>query len=244
MVLTGCGKTVDYFDRVPAGIKHAAVSLSGGLDSALALYCLAAVLDSRQQYGTEITPYHIVITSLKRLDTLSNAQDVVDYVRKRFPKVVLHDVDVYRGEKELGYSVKLDTSGDFPQLVPDPVGAGTGDVRSKAYVNIAALTSLRSRLPIDHVIVGFQLSDFEVVDNHPPRERDDQRALLQPRESFPWIDVGKDFIAAQYRALGILDLSLITNSCVADSHMGMPCKRCRWCKERYSAFGNYDYGFE
>lgn len=242
MILTGCGMTVNYFDQIPRDIKHVAVSLSGGLDSALALYCLAAELDSRQQYGTEITPYHIVIASLQRLDTLSNAQDIVDYVRERFPKVRLNGVDVYTGEKELGYPVKIDMSGDFPQLVPDPDGAG--DVTSKAYVNIAALTSLRSRLPIDHVIVGFQLSDFEVVDNHPLKEREEQRALLQHRNSFPWISVGKDFIAEQYRALGIMDLSLITNSCTADNHLGMPCKRCRWCKERYNAFGNYDYGFE
>ena len=43
----------------------------------------------------------------------------------------------------------------------------------------------------------------------------------------------------QYEKYGIMDLSLLTVSCIGDPG---PCSKCFWCKERKWAFGNYDGG--
>lgn len=219
MILTYNDTVVDYFDILPTDLQHVAVSTSGGLDSALALYCLAAAINERKQYGTEIHPYHLYVTTLEKLDTRINAKDVVDYVSKAFPDVTIHPLRIYEGDKR-------------------------GN-NSKLIMGLYTLIKLCEEVPIDWLIVGLNLSDYVTILEHEALTRQIEQEVFKTHgHGFPWKDVGKDFIAAQYKALGIEDLSLMTNSCINDNYMGMPCKVCRWCKDRYEAFGNYDYGFQ
>lgn len=219
MILNYNNTTVDYFDKLPTDLEHVAVSTSGGLDSALALYCLAKEISDRKQYTTEIHPYHLFDLNLKKLDTRINATDVVNYVSKSFPDVTIHPLRMYDGDKR-----------------------GND---SKIIASLYAIIQLCDDVPIDWLMSGQNLSDYVTIHAHEARTRAIEQEVFKTHgEGFPWKDVGKDFIAAQYKALGIEDLSLITNSCISDNHMGMPCKTCRWCKDRYLAFGNYDYGFK
>jgi 7-cyano-7-deazaguanine synthase in queuosine biosynthesis len=209
---------MDYFQKIPPNIENVAVSLSGGLDSGLALFCLAQELSRRRQYTTVIHPYHLFVSTLKYLDTRTNARDVVDYVRNKFPDVIIMDIAVHSGSK---------TPGDS----------------SKMLLNIEALRSLCERVNIDWVIIGFTSGDYEVLNNHLPHIRDRELQIITDHaDYFPWKNVDKYFIASEYNRLKILELSLITNSCVVDQQLGLPCKQCKWCRDRFAAFGNYDYG--
>ena len=217
MILTDGVTTLDYFDKIPRDIKHAAVSVSGGIDSALSLYCLAASLHEHRQFRTEIHPYHMHNPAAKKLDTRVSANAVVDYVASAFPLVKINPLRVYNGDKE--------------------------GSTSKLLVGLRTLIQLCDDVPIDWLINGQNKTDYVTISEHDDTTAAIEQHLLETHSDvFPWKDIDKHFIATQYKTLGIEKLLLLTNSCISDNFVGMPCKQCRWCLDRYNAFGNYDYG--
>ena len=48
------GTVVDYFWNFPYDIKNIGFSLSGGMDSALILWCLVEMLRGRQQFAKDV----------------------------------------------------------------------------------------------------------------------------------------------------------------------------------------------
>lgn len=218
MILTDGKTTLDYFDRIPTDIPRIGLSLSGGLDSALILYCLAKTLHDRGQTETEIFTYHNKWLRYKKLNSLEAATNVLEYVRKKFPDITIHD----------------------------PLVAVMSERRTnKFFHSIVQILKIRFKYKIRWWIVGLNLTDYQNLDFKDYFHRFVERMLthiLPNSHPFGWVD--KKFIAAQYHNLDIMDLSMITNSCTADNPGGMPCKTCHWCKSRHEAFGCYDYGFK
>lgn len=220
MILQHDGHIVDYFETFPVGIKHIGLGLSGGADSALALYCLAAMIDNKQQqHRMEIFPIHGYDLRRTVAKSYQVVENIIEYVQDKFPSVKIHKPHIVA-------FTKTDT-----------------DVVTVNYLKDAQ-EYLKRRYNIQVVVSGLTKGMPNSVrpnsGTHDPTDED--MAVLQKRYPlrFPFGGVRKDFIAAQYKNLDILPLSLRTVSCIDDNTT--PCKTCWWCQERYWAFGNYDGG--
>ena len=62
-----------------------------------------------------------------------------------------------------------------------------------------------------------------------------------PKNKGPFTKVAKDKIAELYQKYDIMDMFYLTDACIYMVN-NQPCKECWWCKEKYWAFGMYDYG--
>lgn len=222
MILEHDGHIVDYFETFPIGIKHIGLYLSGGMDSALTLYCLAAMIESKQQqHRMEIYPIHgydIRRTIAKSYQVVEN---IIEYVRQHFPSVTIHDPHIVAFRKTEADIVTL----NYLQT-------------AKEYLT----RRYHIQVFIDGLTKGMPNSTRPNSGTDDPSDED--MDVLQKRYplKFPFGGVRKDFVAAQYKKLDILPLSLKTVSCIDDATT--PCKTCWWCKERYWAIKNYDGGVD
>ena len=58
----------------------------------------------------------------------------------------------------------------------------------------------------------------------------------------PYVNVDKRFFAHQYKKFGLMgEYYNLTVSCTSEPNIS-PCKKCKWCREKYWAFGSYDGG--
>lgn len=220
MILQHDGHIVDYFETFPIGVKHIGLGLSGGTDSALTLYCLAATIESKQQqHRMEIYPVHGYDLRRTVAKSYQVVENIVQYVRLCFPAVTIHNPHVVAFRK---------TDADI--------------VTANYLMNAKEYLKRRYNVQVfvEGLTKGMPNSVRPNSGTHDPTDED--MAGLQKRYPlrFPFGGVRKDFIAAQYKNLDILPLSLKTVSCIDDNTT--PCKTCWWCQERYWAFGNYDGG--
>jgi len=214
MILTDNRFTIDYFEKLPTDIKRITVAASGGLDSSLILYCLAKTLNDRRQYDTTIFIHHDIVLKYKHTRSQRILKQVLLFIREKFPNVNIEEP--YYGHQPTFIKSKM-IYGAFSLLI----------------------THLRTRSQL--TIIGYTKQDDET---HKGLKKWLHRLVIKIRpQQFPFKDVDKHFVKAQYDQLGLHELSLMTGTCVEDVYGGMPCRKCKWCKIRYEAFGTYDYGY-
>lgn len=204
---------VHFFNQFPSDIKKVAMFLSGGADSALILYLLSKL-------DVVVYPIHGYEVTMPELDSVSHAQNVLDYVRNKNPNHKIEDLFIY------------------------PMQQGE---KSKYYYMKPARRYFEQYHGVAHWVFGTSRGmpgEERPTDHEQSYVGDD---LVKMPEVWgdilvPWQNVDKKFIAAQYEKLGLKELSELTNSCIISTKQ--PCKTCWWCKERYWAFGSYDGGIQ
>ena len=219
MILEYDGLVVDFFERFPKDITSIGLHFSGGADSSLILYLLVKMIQERNLEDKvtiyPISGYDIMTPDIVSYDITTN---IINWIKNKTKANCINPI-------EITPYFTLDHQKDDMLKV------------NKAY--------LKNRYNCDIIIDGISLGMPESPRDGIGQWTDDKNikelAIIKPY-TFPWATVNKKFIAAQYKKLGIEDLSNLTNSCVVSSQV--PCKECWWCKERYWAFDSYDGGIQ
>lgn len=192
-----------------------ALYVSGGLDSSLAFYYTAKLIQDKST-NQKIYPIHFSDQTYKHLDTVSVLHNVIEYIQDKFSEVYIHT----------------------PCIYPIYSRTKTADVYVNAYEQLT-----KTGPKPNQYMMFWHIEDAEVCAQTAKLSYEEAKQLFDD-EAFPspWLHFTKFDIAKMYKDLNILDLTLLTNSCIEDQPFGDPCKKCRWCEERYTAFGNYDTG--
>ena len=216
MILSDGTTSINYFEEFPTDVKSVGLCLSGGLDSALAFYCLLKTLSDRKQ-DTLVYTMHGYDTLRTVARSYETADAVYEYIVSLF-------------------NIEVPPLHTFAYHKDKPVGKYEYHYPNYLY--------LKNKYNIADIIMGDTLGmphDKRPVfdsDINDPTEEEVIAMSKQYPLRFPFATVDKKFIAQQYRILGLSNLSALTSSCVADQRG--PCKDCWWCVERYWAFESYD----
>lgn len=219
MILEHDGVVVDFFDRFPKDQNNVGLQLSGGADSTLLLYLLVKMMQESENTKDKkiypITAHDIYTPDIRAYD---NAANVIKWIEEKTKCDFIQPISITPYFHERGEK-------------DDVVRA------NRLYLN----QRYNCKFVLDGITLGMPGDPRQATcrwgDDDNIRELND----LYPHE-FPWSIVNKKFIAAQYKKFGIEELSNLTNSCTDSSIT--PCKKCWWCRERYWAFGSYDYGLQ
>ena len=107
------GKKVDFFQKIFTEdivvknfskfytVRKLGVWVSGGADSAFCLWYMAKCINENELWDFEIIPMHGHDTA-RVADSRIAANAVVDYVKKSFPKVKIHDNYIFQYYKVKG----------------------------------------------------------------------------------------------------------------------------------------------
>ena len=178
----------------------------------------ALILYILSKLDVEIYPLHGYEVSQPELDSITAVNNVVDWVRHKSPDATIHKPFIY------------------------PMHQGS---ETKYYYLKPARKYFEQRHGVYHIIFGTSqgMDDDPRPINHRGSMAGEELSNISWDDILaPWKKVNKKFIAAQYRKLGLEELSHITNSCITSTKE--PCRECWWCKERYWAFGSYDGGIQ
>ena len=213
------GTVVDYFWNFPYDIKNIGLSLSGGMDSALILWCLVEMLRGRQHLAkdTKIWCTHGYDITRTKTHSYEAAQRVLDWVKwHQKDNTFIQPLHVFGYEKK--------------------------ENLSKEVLHNANYEYIQRRYKVPFIIRG--VTQGWDKDRPLGKSGDKNEAELKEISKSTWIlpfgAVNKKFIAYQYKRHALEGLRAITVSCTADTLE--PCQKCYWCDERYWAFGDYDGG--
>ena len=254
MILEYDNKKVDFFQKIFTEnivvkvydefctVRKLGVWISGGADSAFSLWYMAKCINDNKLWDFELIPIHGHDTA-RVVDSRISANAVVDYVKKAFPNVNIHDNYIFQYYKEFGIKEK--------RKFHEPIKY---KLKKNKTIHIT-VNSYTSNPPKQVMIDG----DFYDIRE---KDRDDVRATFDEQfkkgihgkkhgagvKTFfdlhrPISEVDKSFLAHFYNKFNIMDLFKLTVSCIK-GYEGqiVPCKKCFWCKEKYWAFGMYDGG--
>ena len=254
MILEYNGKKVDFFQKIFTEnvvvnnfkkdyiVRKLGVWLSGGADSAFCLWYMAKCINENKLWDFELIPIHGHDTA-RVADSRIAANAVVNYVKKCFPKVDIHDTYIFDYYKPKETKDK----GQFH----DPIKY---QLKKNETIHIT-INSYTSNPPKQVMI------DNNFYHNR-QKSRDDVRAVFDEQvkqgvhgkkhgsnvKTFfdlhrPIAEVDKSFLSHFYNQFDIMDLFKLTVSCTS-GYEGeiVPCKKCFWCREKYWAFGMYDGG--
>lgn len=210
----------DYFDNFPNNVKAIGLSLSGGLDSALAFYCLLKTIEDRK-LDTKVYTMHGYDTMRTVARSYQTAENVYNWVVGQFNLDVplLHTFAYHKNT---------------------PVG--------KYEYHYPNFVYLQNKYGITDLVMGDTLgmpNNSRPIFNNDPNDPSEEEVIELSKKHplwFPWARVDKKHIAKLYNDLNLHELSKLTVSCISDSVV--PCKECWWCEERKWAFGNYDGGVD
>ena len=213
------GTTVDYFWHFPYEIENIGLSLSGGMDSALILWCLVEMLKGREHLGKDVKIWCTHGYDITRTKTHSYeaAQRVLDWIKWHHK-----DTTMIQPLHVFGYEKNKNTS--------------------KEVLHYANYEYIQRRYKVPFIIRG--VTQGWDKDRPLAKSGDKNEEELKEIAKTTWIlpfgAVNKKFIAYQYKRHALEGLKAITVSCIADSPK--PCQKCWWCQERFWAFGDYDGG--
>jgi len=254
MILEHDGKKVDFFQKIFTEdiivnnfkkdyvVRKLGIWLSGGADSAFCLWFMARCINMYELWDFELIPMHGHDTA-RVADSRIAANAVVDYVKKSFPKVKIHDNYIFQYHKEKSSKDK----GKYH----DPIKY---NLKKNETIHIT-INAYTSNPPKQDMIDGGFYDNRE-------KDRDDVRAVFdeQVRQGIhgikhgkgvktffdlhrPIAEVDKKFLAHFYKKFKIMDLFYLTISCTSGyENEVVPCKKCFWCKEKFWAFKMYDGG--
>ncbi len=213
------GTTVDYFSKFPYEIENIGLSLSGGMDSALILWCLVEMLRGREHLGKGVKIWCTHGYDIKRTKTHSYeaAQRVLDWVKWH-----QRDTTIIQPLHVFGYEKTKTTS--------------------KEVLHNANYEYIQRRYKVPFIIRGVtQGWDIDrPLGKSGDKNEEELKEISETTWMLPFGAVDKKFIAYQYERHALDGLRAITVSCTADRPE--PCQKCYWCDERYWAFGDYDGG--
>ena len=256
MILEHKGKKVDFFQKLFTEdivvrnftkfytVRKLGAWVSGGADSAFCLWYMAKCITENELWDFELIPIHGHDTA-RVADSRIAANAVVDYVKKSFPKVNIHDNYIFQYHKDKNN--KDIKKGKWHKPIEQ-------ELKKNETVHIT-INSFTSNPPKQDMMDG------GFYDNR-QKNRDDPRAVFDEQvrqnihkikhgtgvETFfdthrPFAEVDKKFLAHFYKEYNIMDLFKLTVSCTS-GYEGeiVPCKKCFWCKEKFWAFKMYDGG--
>jgi len=196
-------------------IKNIGLELSGGTDSACALYLLSQFF-IQNKTSHRILPIHGYDESRKHAYSVSAARDVIDVIKKRIPNAPIDDMFIFAYHREIN------------------------EEKITKYHRPMIRFLLRDKR-IDIHILGSTLEPEKKVLEENNMESIGRTPSLQRSQMGPFGLYRKRDIAILYQENDLMkDLFPVTISCVGDRKDLQPCKECWWCKEKYDAFGMYD----
>ena len=215
------GTFVDYFWEFP-NYKNIGLSLSGGMDSALILWCLVEMLRGRQHLaeGAKIWCMHGYDINRTKTHSYQAAQRVLDWVKwHQKDNTFIQPLHVFAYHKTRADQSKMQFHKPNEEYLKR---------RYNCDVVISGITQ-------DHT--GHGRTNNQTNAYFSNQDLADETKISW---KYPFGAVDKQFIAYQYKRHALDGLRAITVSCTADSPE--PCQECFWCQERYWAFGDYDGG--
>ena len=210
------GLKVDFFLHLLEDFENIGVMLSGGPDSAFALYWLAKCIHENKLSNTilPMTGYEMAI----KYQPYKEVNKIISFVGTEFPNSNM--LESYR------YFYPDENKFEHEGHKKDFIESGLID----HYIN--------------GVVAAPLFEDIYLGDPITIRRDSTQREKALENKRGPFQQVDKKFISYQYKKYDLMDkLYPHTVSCIVPKGNGQPCQRCWWCKERYWAFGSYDRGF-
>ncbi len=243
--------------------KNLVVSLSGGADSASALYLTAKLFP-------QINVHPLTFRDVNAPLDADAAVEIVKFIQKQFPKANIDDCTIYsyNDRDESTYEraqAMIDKGGDRPDSTNEysklnvvqmskTMQLDDGNNRfMKQFKGAVRLDGMTSNPPIE---VRMKFAD-EMKEAHPHIDFTDfeiKRTQGEPRRDYysdrteflynvyqPFISVDKKFVADIYKQEGLMDsMYPMTRSCVGGAahtnNFTEWCWRCFWCYEKKWAF--------
>lgn len=220
-----------------SGCKKIALRFSGGVESSLLLWLLCYFCDLAGRYDIEIYTYYMRDCNKKIPSKSQPLRDIIDFVKKDFPKVDVKPLDVTVFWSWTSVETRLEPS------------------------CVKKEKQMSEKNGIEWFINGINLnlSEEELIDLGIPKEvcdtrdvRRDEHRILKNIDTFtydiirsiPLYNITKVSVKHLYERYGLIDtLYPMTISCMADFRP-FPCKTCFWCMEKYAIFGSYDGGIQ
>lgn len=221
-----------YFG-IPDHITRIGVSLSGGMDSALALYILCSYV-TENNINVTIVPW----TGIDRYRPTNqyDVVDIVDFLKETFPDIPFYEHQWWNNTAEwidgVYYTKVNHDNREIKKII-----ARTG-------VNMG-LNGRTANPPAD-IIESFDIG----TTYEPVRSHDKDREVLYASKEYPWYytlrpweNSDKRMIVHLYKELNLMDnLYPLTWSCIGKGPQTewftKPCEDCFWCKEKKWAFNN------
>jgi len=250
--------------------KNVGIFLSGGLDSAVIL-CLIAKTFAENNITAPIQPVTVRrgnptnIRSYDRVNIYPYVEQIISYVRARYPSVVIHDtikeeanywwvskhngsgnVSSYTSQQEI-LSLFLQWYYTRPELITEIDPQALEDLMYCEYNGVTKNPPADSGVPASEEIYR-DYNDHNYITGYAtslsrgPEESHDFVAMYEPiRNSDKRITI---WLANELRVLE--DLLPITRSCeggpLETENFTKECMECWWCLERKWALENYDKG--
>ena len=211
--------TVDYFWNFPYEIENIGLSLSGGMDSALILWCLVEMLRGREHLGKDVKIWctHGYDITRKNAHSYESAQRVLNWVKwHQKDTTMIQPLHVFAYEKK-------------------------ADV-SKEVLHNANYEYIQRRYKVPFIIRGVTQGwdKPRPLGSDGDKNEEELKEISKTSWLLPFGAVDKKFIAYKYKRHELHGMRATTVSCTADTQK--PCQKCYWCQERYWAFGDYDGG--
>lgn len=206
---------IDFYDA------PVAISVSGGIDSALLLYFL-------MKYSKN----HIYITTCSNRSRHNrNARAAIDVVS------VMSEVTGFNNFTHL-----IDYTGSSlgnitcTESYKDIVGRALKKLHTESKIFFSYTGNTAN--PPQEVMSKFVYECGTEFDRDPNTIRD----IYEDIAIRPWTNINKRKIAEIAKNEGLTDILLrVSNSCETDKNMKEGhCEQCWWCQERYWAFGRYN----
>tara|TARA_B110000967_G_scaffold209120_1_gene263866 strand:+ start:2603 stop:3412 length:810 start_codon:yes stop_codon:yes gene_type:complete len=233
----------------PEGLpENIIVSLSGGADSASALY-----LSCKHYPDIHYYPFTMRDIGNNALKDAIAADKIVKYIQNKFPHANLHDIETFDfNDKDPANHVEAQKAIDG--VSEDPLLSKDKD----EYCNLN-LTQM-SKIILLHAICDKMISKFyrpmllDGLTGNPPAEAletfghkgEDRRNHYKNRLRLkynrykPFLNIDKKFVADIYKTNDIMDLFEMTRSCTGTErdtdNYTKECHKCFWCYERKWAF--------
>lgn len=221
---------------IPDTVKRLGASISGGLDSSLALFYICTYI-TQNNLENKIIIYPMTGVDKRRPTNKFDVVDIVNLMRDKFPTIKWHDHTMWDNTREwIDGTLWTKVDKDRVKLKEFAL-----EYDLHMYVNG------RTSNPPQDVLESFG-TEFEEDRCH-DRDRD---TLYNPQDPMydyfywnrPWENCDKKFIAHFYKENNLMeDLYPLTWSCVEyalkTKWFTEPCGECFWCKEKEWGFGTY-----
>ena len=204
-----------------------AISMSGGLDSSLLTYLLCKEISDNNK-NTKVFPLHGIDNT--RPTSPENIQNIINFLRKSFPKVEINDMLTWDNTKDY----------KTPKSKKDSDGIKKWCLEYKIKYIYQGRTANPPKEVLDK-FGGFYQEERSHNNEQPIKEH------IRPFNAYlirPWKNIDKKYIYEQYVKHNLLEtLEPLTWSCIEyaekTNFFTEPCKECYWCKEKHWAFGKY-----
>ena len=203
-------KFKDFVFEIPDGVKKPCVNVSGGVDSALALYLTVLALD---KYNVDITVLTLCHSNKKHYNSVYATQVINKIIDITNTTSIKHHITFFEDVQKRSYLDKQEELLCNKGLIDFTIHGTT-----KNPDNIVNLQFGRT--------VARDKTDFiPVLSKH---------HLSNMYRYMPFIKIDKAGIFEAYKKLELLDTLLpYTKSCESfDVELNESCGECWWCKER------------